>query len=306
MTRREMKKTCYSKKYNRKFTIRKLARWPIEWLLHKISEYHISDNKKQVAVFAFDHIAHSINIQGIYEKEELDVFFDWMSKLNVSFTDKLAIDIGANIGNHSLYFADYFESVHSFEPNPRTFDVLSINSNLVGNIICHKIGLSDVARNSQIKTNVGNIGNSVVVDGADNGTVGISLETLDSFNLKKVGLIKIDVEGHEYKALLGAKTTISQNQPIILFEQHLNDFVGNSSPVVELIKSFGYSRFAVIQRGPNLNRGVIAASLINVILRLLIGERININIVESFSPGFYNFVIAIPNCMVIKEQEPIA
>jgi FkbM family methyltransferase len=200
-----MTNTCFTKKYSRKFTIVKLARWPIEWLLHKISKYHIADNRKQVAVFAFDHIAHSINIQGVYEKEELDVFFDWMSKLNTSFSGKLAIDIGANIGNHSLYFSDYFQNVHSFEPNPRTFNLLSINSNLAHNIICHKIGLSDVSRNSQIKVNVGNIGNSMVVDGVVNGTIGISLETLDSFNFKKVGLIKIDVEGHEYKALLGAK-----------------------------------------------------------------------------------------------------
>ena len=39
-----------------------------------------------------------------------------------------ALDIGANIGNHSVFLSKFFKKIHSFEPNPKTYDVLSLNS----------------------------------------------------------------------------------------------------------------------------------------------------------------------------------
>ena len=58
-----------------------------------------------------------------HEQTELEEFF-------LSRSDKMrcVYDIGANLGNHSVYFATHSKaSVFSFEPVPMTFDLLKTN-----------------------------------------------------------------------------------------------------------------------------------------------------------------------------------
>ena len=62
------------------------------------------------------------------------------------------------------------------------------------------------------------------------------MKTLDSFNLENVGFIKIDIEGHELKALLGGLETLKKNRPVIVFEEH-KLFSG----VFTLLKELGYT-----------------------------------------------------------------
>ena len=52
--------------------------------------------------------------------------------------DSLALDIGANIGNHT----NYFDSIHAFEPNERTYRLLQANAMLApGKIVCHNVAV---------------------------------------------------------------------------------------------------------------------------------------------------------------------
>ena len=46
----------------------------------------------------------------------------------------------------------------------------------------------------------------------------IPVVTLDDYNLKNVSIMKVDVEGHELNALLGAKKTILTSKPVIVLE----------------------------------------------------------------------------------------
>ena len=72
-------------------------------------------------------------------------------KMEKNIFNSTMLDIGANIGNHSLFFSNYFAKCISFEPNPRTFSVLEINSRLVENIIPMNIGLSDKKGEVELK-----------------------------------------------------------------------------------------------------------------------------------------------------------
>lgn len=142
------------------------------------------------------------------------------------------IDIGANIGNHSTYFAEYFNCsrIHAFEPHPVNLNILHKNIDRYGD----KCVIYDVALSN-------NNGEMTLFNSCANNYGGFSLhayknsssfvvrdtipvKTLDSFNLKNITMIKIDVENHENEVLEGSKKTIMHNRPIIFLENLYHGF----------------------------------------------------------------------------------
>ncbi len=286
----------FEKKLGRSRFLRALGTWPLRSLLHRSGKLHIADGRRQLVVFAFDHIGHSINLDGVYERDDLEVFFEWLGTLGVDGPRGLALDIGANIGNHSLFFSDHFDRVVSFEPNPRTFKVLSLNAELAGNVTCMNVGLSDAAGEAVLRLNPSNIGGSSISTGSSGPSVTIRLETLDSLlpDLANLRLIKIDVEGHELAAIRGAAATIRRHRPIVLFEQHLSDFKDGASPVVSELQVLGYRCFASLRKYPRPTAGKLG-SLLVVIRRALFGESAKIRLESTLVPSDYNFIMALPD-----------
>jgi hypothetical protein len=54
-----------------------------------------------------------------------------------------------------------------------------------------------------------------------------------------IGMVKIDVEGHELNAFKGMKILLRKNKPIILFEQNRGIF-NQTSDEIKFLKSVGY------------------------------------------------------------------
>ena len=288
-------KKLFSKNISRKYFLEKCFLFPLNQQLHIKSKKYLLEKRRQLVVFSFDHIAHAINLNGLYEKESLDILFEWLHFLKVDFSKSTAIDIGANIGNHSLYFSDLFEKVISFEPSKKTFKVLSLNSELSDNIICFNIGLSDYKREGVLKTIKENIGGSYISDVKSNNSEIIKLEKLDSFKeFTNIKLIKIDVEGHELKTILGAQEIIKENMPIIMFEQQISDFANGESSSVTQLKKIGYQDFAIIQKFPTHSNVFFSKFLVAPLIKLIFGEKQTIQLVKNFEPNFYEFIIAIP------------
>ena len=149
------------------------------------------------------------------------------------------IDIGANVGFFSLFASHYFSKVISFEPTPQTFSFLKNNIRLssIKNITALPYGISNKTGTGIITENpINQGGNSLNLNEEDKLKTDeyshfsmsdfkkhtIELVTLDDFiknnNINNVGFIKIDVEGHEEKALQGAKQTLEKFQPIVFCE----------------------------------------------------------------------------------------
>ena len=83
----------------------------LAWL-KKRGQLHLQ-TRDQLACLTFDYISAHINIYGRFE----DPLLDWLEKNLADFLhDKAVVDIGANIGNHSLAFAKFAREVHAFEP----------------------------------------------------------------------------------------------------------------------------------------------------------------------------------------------
>lgn len=265
----------------------------------KMADIHLR-NQRQLVTFAFDEVSRQVNAHGVYERQELETFFAWVESIRPGlFREATALDLGANIGNHSLFFSDHFKQVHAFEPNDRTFKVLSLNAELVDNVCCHHVGLSDLAATAHFRINPGNIGASCVVSSQEPGTTVVELVTLDSAvtGLADIKLIKVDVEGHDFSALVGAKQTIASYKPIILFEQLAEDTDSGESATVALLRSYGYGRFAVLRRYPRAPGNFPRPFRVSTAFfgRLLFGETMHIEICDRDPEGYQSMVIAIPD-----------
>ena len=154
------------------------------------------------------YVSNKILSHSIYEKPQLELILEWLKTKNNIF-DKTVLDIGANIGNHSLFFSDYFSKCICFEPNPRTYSVLEINSRLADNVYPINMGLSDKRSTARLYTNFKNVGASSLSDKwnkeVDNHC-DIQLDKLDDIlDINEIiGIMKLDVEGHEWYTLKGA------------------------------------------------------------------------------------------------------
>lgn len=158
------------------------------------------------------------------------------------------LDIGANIGSHTLYWAieRNAKKIYSFEPYDAVFEILNTNiklNSLQDKVVLHNIGLSDEICNASIDSiPEANLG-SIKVHKRPNGVV--QLKTLDSLKIKdKINLIKIDVEGHEVEVLKGGLKTIEKSRPLLVIESF-----NRRAEVESVIFPMGYELIDVIREG---------------------------------------------------------
>ena len=76
----------------------------------RIAKKNINHNH-QLVIFSFDHIGLSINLDGRYENSELELLEQFITK-NAKSYKETAVDIGANIGNHSIFLSNFLKFMH--------------------------------------------------------------------------------------------------------------------------------------------------------------------------------------------------
>jgi len=152
-------------------------------------------------------------------------FFD---HLKISKPKKI-IDMGVNIGRHSLLFAEMPNTrVLSFEPEINNFNALfeNIKFNKFENITPYNLGGYNENKKVMLNLSENNDGGHSIVYKKGNRAVQIEVVKLDDFldkvNFGKVDLMKIDVEGVELEVLQGAKETLKKYHPEIFFETFKN------------------------------------------------------------------------------------
>ncbi|KAJ3124232.1 hypothetical protein HK098_001294 [Nowakowskiella sp. JEL0407] len=150
------------------------------------------------------------------------------------------VDIGANIGVHTLFFALQGVRVHSFEPSHSNYRLLQCSAvaNGFANVLLHNVALSnsttdETAEQWCISTpDEWNQGHKVLTkdcnkkndyDKKDNAE-GIRTIPLDVYwerilKKQRVDMMKIDIEGHEPLAFAGAKKMFQNAPPYIMFAE---------------------------------------------------------------------------------------
>jgi FkbM family methyltransferase len=198
----------------------------------------------QLAILSQDYIGQHVQVFGRYEDELLLALESLLAEQVLS--DSCALDVGANIGNHSVAFSEWFAAVYAFEPHPRTFELLRFNTAPFENIICRAVALSSDTKQVVLRSQPGNSGAAQLVSHQEvlepqfvSVVPAVTLDAIaDEFG-ERVGLIKIDVEGHEEAVLLGGARLLETHRPIVLFEQRRIE-----ANVFALLERFGYQSFA--------------------------------------------------------------
>lgn len=172
-----------------------------------------------------DHLAGWIKQNRFYESHIFEIFKDHMPSSGVY------LDIGANIGNHSLMFTQMFPDieVHSFEASPYNFIYLYQNVQSLDNITPYCIGLSnktEIVKFSHYAEDYGSSGVAEVNDASKQSKgkvfeMDIMLQRYDDLPLSlEPAFIKLDVENYEIPVLDGMMELLDKYSPTLWLEDH--------------------------------------------------------------------------------------
>lgn len=174
------------------------------------------------------------------------------------------IDVGANVGWFTLLSAvatGPTGRVLSFEAAPANVRKLRANIELNGykNVEVIPQPVSDVIKDTTFYINPEGSGGCALWDMCSEKEVkgeplAIKTVTLDSLNLSKVKLIKVDTEGHDQRVLVGATKLLTTVRPeFVIAEMHepgLNYFGDTQTSIRDFMRNFGYSTFMLLEGAP--------------------------------------------------------
>lgn len=195
---------------------------------HGVMLYNVNDT----------YIGRSLSLYGEYSEGEVELFRKFIKP------GHLVLDIGANIGVFTLFFAKAVEEtglVIAFEPQRLVFQSLCANIaiNSLSNVICRQQAVAETPGQITVpildQSMPNNFG-GVSLGGWEEGEA-VAVVTIDDLNLPRCDFMKVDVEGMEAKVLQGAQETIRRFQPVLYVE---NDRKEHDSAVLGQIKALGY------------------------------------------------------------------
>jgi FkbM family methyltransferase len=190
------------------------------------------------------YVGAAFDNYGEFSEKEVEIF------RRLCNPGDIVVDIGANIGAHTLALADCVGSdgfIFAFEPQRIVHQTLCANValNSLQNVKCENLALADMpgfttlpALDYNLKNNYGGVeainprislGEKVQVMPLD--------RYFEFFEWPPIKFMKIDVEGMEKRVLLGVKETLKAYKPLLYVE---NDRPENSRALFELLESLEY------------------------------------------------------------------
>lgn len=174
---------------------------------HMTSEHSSQDPSFAFGPFGLIHFPYhrmgAISTLDLFGLDEMILFAFYLANQNRYHH---VIDIGANLGLHSILFGKLGWSVQAYEPDPTHFELLGKNilENTLSNVSINRAAVSTKAGTAEFVRVLGNTTSSHLL--GDKESYG-DLETyeVDVVDIKQIvehaDLLKIDAEGHEGKII---------------------------------------------------------------------------------------------------------
>lgn len=190
-----------------------------------------------------------------FHKDETDHIFARMQKTGDFYEQELlsvlrslvrpgdwVVDAGANIGNHSIFFAGICGcNVLAFEPNPVAADILRRNieiNRLSDKIEVHEVALGARQGSGEIfSASEHNLGMAAVYI-AEGDTGSVKIDLLSNYvGARTISLLKIDAEGMDYDVLTGAEEVLARDGCAVSIEAAKRD---DFLKISELLERYDY------------------------------------------------------------------
>ena len=186
-------------------------------------------------------------------------------------SDFIVIEVGSNIGAHTLPMAKLVgKKGHIYAFEPTNYATKKLNENLALNpLLKQNIHvIKKLVSNHDFEKDVVMIQSQWLVDKINRGDVKTKIKedltevdttSLDKFfyesNINRLDLLKIDVDGYDFKVLQGATEMIKQEMPTIFIELSENSLSSQGDcvdDIVSMLIDLGYQ--GILETGEKISK----------------------------------------------------
>ena len=308
----------YKKGVNFNLFLSPLSNPSIRRGLFTLLENKKNKNSYSIATLSNDYITKEILSFGWYEKPFLSLLRYLILDKKIDSNQKsVFIDVGANIGNHSIFFSNVVDKVIAIEPNPICLNLFnaSLQINGIENVEIIPKGVSENKETLKLNFNMNHMGGGTFLqpnktkkerelfdrilnlEDAKKGSfkkLEVELDSLDNLLKDRISkdqavkLLKIDAEGFEPKIFNGAKNILKQHSPTVAFEAHGKD---HFKKISEILIEEGYLSFYSIVQARRFYKSFFFNSL-NMLLR---PSTIKIKKIDKPEDIDYQMVLSVKN-----------
>ena len=212
-------------------SIRQWNEWRVFWRVQNVKPIRLKDSvlfeippndfhKRAIKIRDFKSTDYKV-YQQIFIQNELDSLIDVLRKKVNNKTLLYYVDVGMNIGLSGAYIKEHFPSARTIgvEPFRENFDIAKLNCEYQS-VYLAGLGVSDTEKFTSFDEEYGHWGIRVRPD--DNGDIdAISLSALlDQLPQDSFKVIKMDIEGAEFRVINSDSFSQLKNFNVILVEIH--------------------------------------------------------------------------------------
>lgn len=217
---------------------------------------------------------------------------------------------GAYFGDHAILLGKQLAPagrvVHCFEPNEAQSGMLARNTTLnnLSNLRIQRLGLWDQSSQRLKLDGFDSFANVVEASAEEEGFQTIRIDDYCQAQNAHLGVIMLDIEGAELRALQGAARVLKEDRPAVVFEVH-RDYVDwthgmAKTPICTLLGELGYDIYAVRDINGNQEMGERQVELVPMDSVYLQGPPHGFNMVAVPDPQW----LANPLFKVVPNVSP--